>query len=692
MLRSKSRSGHIDFGKKNHTSVLSRTFSATKFCRGDPLISQIDSNALKPVEQKPSKLANLSEKQSARISTMQQHAGKLEGELKITTQHLGAVQEERDRALDELREMKMVAQEANMKLSEALSSRKEAEAHAELNTIKESLADSTREMKMKDKSIESLKFQLEKAKEFEVRSAERDVSFDRLQEELSNMKASEAQTMRWLSESKRRIQELEDEIERGKLSETKMYDTVASQTKQLEQTKIELEESKFEMTSLRVKIEKLEVLPCNHENVDSMKETIESLQSELQLAKENLNRAQEGEKVASLKSNNLLEEMNSLKSELKLAIEAEEKSKKAMDDLALVLKEVATEANQVKEKLSSTKAELEHIKQGAEQSKGTERITEDRYQKLLDEAYKETERYKNTVDRLRLEAEESLLAWNDKEIGFVSCIKSAEEEKTLAQQENIKLIESLKAANDTSKMAREENFKLRDILKQALNEASVAKEAASIARDENSQLKDSLAEKDETFDFLTRENERLRVNEAKAQKRIKELKQLLSLASTKESKTEDKEQREIFKSRNSIPGLPEDGKKLNKAFSFDLSELKIPIEYVNENVADEDPKKSEALKGSIFDTTESPKSEPHTPVHRRVPSSFMDDAETINSEDLEHLEGSHFGDENDHRNAQRKSRALLRRFGDLLKRSVHKKEPSVDHQTVQKKEPSIDHQ
>ncbi|KAI7981070.1 hypothetical protein LOK49_Contig75G00008 [Camellia lanceoleosa] len=309
MLRSKSRSGHIDFGKKNHTSVLSRTFSATKFCRGDPLISQIDSNALKPVEQKPSKLADLSEKQSARISTMQQHAGELEEELKITTQHLGAMQEERDRALDELREMKMVAQEANMKLSEALSSRK-AEAHAELNTIKESLADSTREMKMKVESIESLKFELEKAKEFEVRSTERDVSFDRLKEELSNMKASEAQTMGWLSVSKRRIQELEDEIERGKLSETKMYDTVASQTKQLEQTKIELEESKFEMTSLREKMEKLEVLPCNHENVDSMKETIESLRSELQLAKENLNHAQEGEKVASLKSNNLLEEMN----------------------------------------------------------------------------------------------------------------------------------------------------------------------------------------------------------------------------------------------------------------------------------------------------------------------------------------------------------------------------------------------
>ncbi|KAL6959411.1 hypothetical protein U1Q18_039563 [Sarracenia purpurea var. burkii] len=483
---------------------------------------------------------------------MQQHMGQqLEEELKMTKAQLGAVQEQRDQTLDDLREMKMVAVKVNRKLSEDPSSRKAAEAVSELNTLKESFSELTKELKTKEKDIESLKLQ----------------------------------------------------IERGKLSEIKIHDTLVSQAKQLEQTKIELEELKLEAASL-----------CGKEN---------------------------------------LAEMKTVKSELKLAIEAEDKSKKAMDDLALVLKEVAAEANHAKVKLSSTEMELEHVKQEAEQLKEMVRSTEDGFQKELEEAHKEIERLKNTIERLRLEAEESLLAWNDKEIGFVNCIKTAEEERELAQEEIMRLVESLKAAENTIRVSREENFKVRDILKQALNEANAAKEAAGIARAENSQLKDSHAKKDEALEFLTLENERLRVNEAEQNKSIKELKHLLSMASTKGPKPSD------------------DEKKLNKAFSFDVSELKIPKEREdrNEKVEDEDPIKAEALKGSIFDTSDSPKSEPKTPLHRKVPSSFTGEGKTVNSEDLDYdLERSHFGDEENERNLQRKSRALLRRFGDLLKR------------------------
>ncbi|CAL5326851.1 unnamed protein product [Camellia sinensis] len=625
---------------------------------------------------------------------MQHNTGQFEEELKMTKEQLDMTQEERDRACDELREMKIVAQEANMNLSERLSSLMVEEANAEINTVKEFLSNSKKELNMKEENIESLKFELDKAKQFEVILAERDVSFDRLKEEFSNLKASEARAMGLLFESKKRIQELEDEIGRGNLSKTKMIDSVVSQTKQLEQTKIELEESKLEVVCLHEKIAKLKVSPreckrdlggaCNHEDLDSTKEAFESLSSELQLMKENLARSQDSEKVASSKAKSLIEEMNLLKSELTLAIEAEEKSKKAMDDLALAIKEVATEAKQVKEKLGSTELELEHVKQEAEQLKVMVRSTEERYQKLLDEAKKENEQYKNTVERLRLEAEESLLAWNDKEIEFVNCIRRAEDDRTVAQEENTRLIESLKATENTITASREENFKLRDILKQALNEANVAKEAAAIAREENSQLKDSHAEKDEALDFLARENERLRINEAAAQQSIKELKWLLSVASAKEeSKTEeDKEHGVIFKPASSTAEKIEDRKNLNKAFSFDLSELKFPIELedVNEKVVDEDPVKAEALKGSIFDTVDSPMSEPHTPLHRRVSSLFTDDGEIIiHSEDLDHLEGAHLDDAEHDRNSQRKRKALLYRFGDLLKRkNLHKKEASVE--------------
>ncbi|GFY90836.1 myosin heavy chain-related protein [Actinidia rufa] len=586
---------------------------------------------------------------------MQQHRmgeEQLEEELRTTKEQLGAAKEERDRAHDELLEMRIVAREANMKLTDALKA-------------KESLSDSTKELKTKEKIIDALRLELEKAKEFEVRLAQRDESFSRLKTELSHVKASESRSMGLLSEGKKRIQELEEEIEGEKLSEAKMYDSFVSQTKQFDQTKIELEESKLEVASLRENLEALRSKNLNgaynHENVDSMKEEIESLRSKLQLLKVNLHRAQECEEVASSKAENMLAEMNLLKSELKLAIDAEEKSKKAMDDLALVLKEVATEANQAKENLSLTELQLEHVKQEAEQLKGIVRSTEERYKTLLEDAERENEWYKNTVERLRLADEESILAWNDKEIGFVNCIRRAEEERAIAQQENVRLMESIKATENLTRTSREENFKLRDILKQALNEANVAKAAAGIAKEENSQLKDSHNEKDKALNFLTRENERLRINEAVAHENIKELKWLLSMWSKKETKTDE-------------------GKKLNKAFSFGVSNLKIPSEQetdANEKVVEEeDPVNSKALKGSIFDTVDSPKSEPHTTLYRRVSSSFTDDGETIN---LEHSEESHFGDEENERNLQRKSKVLLRRFGGLLKRKGSvRKEPSLE--------------
>ncbi|XP_057501450.1 putative WEB family protein At1g65010, chloroplastic [Actinidia eriantha] len=477
-----------------------------------------------------------------------------------------------------------------------------------------------RELNMKEENIESLKQELDKAKQFEAKLIEREV---RLKEDLGNSKASEVRAMELLSESGKRIRELEEEIMRAKLSETKMFDSMVSQTTQLEKTKIDLKESKLEVSALHEKIEKL----------DFTKDAFESLRSELQLAKES-------EKVALLTAKSLLEEMNSLKIELKMAIEAEEKSNEAMNDLALALKEVAIEANQAKEKLSSTELELENVKHEAGRLKTMVRSTDDGHQKLFEEVMKENEVYKNTIERLRLEAEESLLAWNEKEIGFVNCIRAAEDERAIAREENVRLIESLTAS-------KEENSKLRDILKQALNEANIANEAAEIARVENSQLKDSIVEKDEALDFFARENERLRINEVAANECIEEMKRLLSVALA-ESKT-----------RSALVEETERGENPRKAVSLDLSELKIPNGHEDES--EKLVGADEALRGSIFDTVDLPMLEPGTPLHRRVSSSFVDGEETINSV-------VRFEDAKNNDNSQRKRRALLHRFGDLLKR------------------------
>ncbi|GMJ08668.1 hypothetical protein HRI_004536000 [Hibiscus trionum] len=368
---------------------------------------------------------------------------------------------------------------------------------------------------------ETLRIELGKAEKLEAKLSEQEASFHKLKAELNMANSFESETVGLMSEDKERIKELYEQIEERKESEMKLHDAFMAQSEEFEQAKISLEESKSQIKSL------LEILQNwdGSSSKDSFQafmadDRLRRLESELQSTKEKLSRAQENEQASWLKARTLAEEASYLKQELKCITDAEENNKKAMDDLALALKEVITEANEAKNKLSSTQMELEKTKGYVENLKAKMRKLEGKYR----EAKKEADRYKNTSERLRIEAEESLMAWNTREVGFVECIRKAEDERNAAQEECQSLLESLQEAENMKKKAKEENQKLRDIMKQAINEANVAKEAANIARAENSQLKDAIAKKDEALDFLSQENETLKINEAAARDIIEELK------------------------------------------------------------------------------------------------------------------------------------------------------------------------
>ncbi|CAH9105975.1 unnamed protein product [Cuscuta europaea] len=418
MLLSKSRSGN-----KCHPSILSRT----KLCRGDSPGAQIDSKAVVSLERKPSISDHSSENVSRRVLEMP--TWQLEEEIKVLREQLGCLEAERDRALDELREMKQMVNETNY--------------------LREILYSTQKELHDKSLNIENLRAELDKA------AVEREVAEENLREAVSNAEASAERSRQMLSDLTSRIKELEEELENKKSSESK--------------TLISLEHAKLEVESLNEKIKLIE-------ESGPPKVIIE-----------------ECENVASLTIKSLRQEVASLKSELKSATEAEEKSKKAMDGLALALKEVAGEAIEAKEdvklKLSATQLELDQVKRENTKLKERMKRKEERYQREVEEAKKEMEVHKNTVERLRLEAEETLLAWNGKEVGFVSCIKRAEEERDDAHRESVRL---------------------RDLLRQAISEANAAKAASNIAIDENSKLKDALADKEGALLLLIRENERLK--------------------------------------------------------------------------------------------------------------------------------------------------------------------------------------
>ncbi|KAH0720077.1 hypothetical protein KY284_005107 [Solanum tuberosum] len=471
-LRSKSRVGsNNDSGKRINSSIISKTISASKLCRCDALGSQIDTNALVSLERKPS--FNHSSKvlyKNNRCIVMQEQMEKLEEDLRETREQLCFVEGENKKAINELSEIKQVVHKA----SDGITS---SELYEEVRTLKEFLTNKQEELKIKDKNIKSLKLELEKVIKCDLKIPEKDV--------FSPVKAFKIRVTDWLSDFKRRVQELEDELENKKLSEYKIFDAWLAKTRQFEKIKIELEESMLEIASLHEKIESFDT-SYNGEIKNLTEKEVENSKSGFELVKEN-------EEIASSKAKALNDEMSLLKKEMKLANEAEEKSRKALDDLALALKEVSYEASEAKERLCATQQELGLVKKEDRNLKEIVKRSKARYKMFLDEAKRETELYRNTAKRLKLEADESLSSWNGKEMSFIECIKEVQEERDLALHEATKLNESLKEAEQRSKAAREENYKLRDILKQAINEANAAKTGADLARRENSQLKDRLA-------------------------------------------------------------------------------------------------------------------------------------------------------------------------------------------------------
>ncbi|CAI0422162.1 unnamed protein product [Linum tenue] len=592
---------------------------------------------------------------------------------------LSEVEAERDRLRDELQVMKMVAEHANNRLTESMTTGRVADVFSELNHAVEALTISSEDLKIKEKMIQSLTAEVVNSKESQAK----------LVDDLGKAKSTEVESLDKLSKISRRAAELESELEKLKQSETKMIESLMEQTKQFEKVKIELEESKLEAENLRERLDRLE---AKEESESPSEEQLSDLKVELQAAKESLARAHKAETAAAMKSYGLVEENESLKIQLRKATEAEENSKIALDDLAMALKEVIMESKAAREKLIGTQGELEHYRREAEDSRERVRSAEERQRARIEEARREAEQYRNAAERLRLDAEESVSAWSVKEKGFVECIRKAEAERDAAVKENRRLEELMAEGENAGKATKQEAQNLRDIMKQALNEATAAKESAAIAQSENSQLKDALNEKDDALVFITKENESLRANEAAAQEKIKELKQKLAESAAGKTGKEGKVEEKDHKEKEGAAPPKEHARKLSSAFSFNLRELIIPSKAAkeaaeeqekkdhHENEEFEDAEDFDPLKGSIFDVVESPPApQPAAPKHQRKKSFTFSEPEheaAAPADEFEHLEGDDLdGDKNN----PRKKRALLRRFGEMItrRRGYHRKEPSM---------------
>ncbi|KAL6661251.1 hypothetical protein ACP70R_000635 [Stipagrostis hirtigluma subsp. patula] len=286
-----------------------------------------------------------------------------------------------------------------------------------------------------------------------------------------------------------RVQQLEGELEAARDSEKRILALLETQTEQLEQAKVSLEEAKLEIASLQDSNKRLEALTAVPSNPSRI--LVKSFRRRGMMS---FSFADPGEV-----------EISSLQRELRLAVESEEKCNKAMDDLAIALKEQSIEAREAKTKLSFVQAELNNARTEVDNLKVSLESTAEKLRLAQEE-----------VGGLTFELHELAAASEEKERELIDCIKMLEGELSKGKEENDNLIES-------QRVIRRENSTLREKLKHALSEANVVRESVEIARVENSQLTQHIYEKESTLQKIMQDYESLKISEAAAQCSIKEL-------------------------------------------------------------------------------------------------------------------------------------------------------------------------
>ncbi|KAM3244590.1 hypothetical protein ACQJBY_056102 [Aegilops geniculata] len=277
-----------------------------------------------------------------------------------------------------------------------------------------------------------------------------------------------------------RVWLLEREVATAKQTENKMLESLISQTKELEQAKTALQEARLEATTLR-----------------------------------QAGAPQQGQwSVRDLMFGGVDEEINGLRARLRSALAAEERTRKAADDLAAALSAVTMEAKQVKTWLSDAQAEVERANAEAGRLEGLLRATEA-------DLWSATEQ----LDGVMSDWKEAAAAWRAREKALLGRARAAEEDAAAARRENAELAEMHRAVDH-------DNDGLRRALERAAEEANAASESLEFASAENSRLRDAVAEKEDAMESVRRENESLKSSEAAAQGRATDLHNQLTATKT----------------------------------------------------------------------------------------------------------------------------------------------------------------
>lgn len=403
-------------------------------------------------------------------------------------------------------------------------------------------------VKKLDSEIVALKEELEKAKAAEGKLVDMEALIEGLKIEVTDAKQAESDAAKNVDEWKKKAELLETQLDEARVSERSLLDSLASVRKELEESNDSLQDAESEISVLKGKLESLEIelatykqsLDDSNQSLDSaqkevieLRNTVEVLKSNFQKAEAEKMQALNDEKTATTNLQSLSEEKKILLDELEMAREDGEKVKKAMDDLTSALHEVSAEARDAQEKLLVKQAEVENANNQIEELQLTLRNTQEKYEVVLDEAKYEAICLKNSIEKLETEAKNSKAEWDEKESEFITAVKKSVEEITAIKVEMSNLADSLKGAENEAQAAKEDGGQLMNKLKQVESELTIVNKAVEEAEGKSLELKERLLDKENEVQSITQENDELRVREAAAQEKIKELSALLAEATAK---------------------------------------------------------------------------------------------------------------------------------------------------------------
>ncbi|XP_043695192.1 WEB family protein At3g02930, chloroplastic-like isoform X2 [Telopea speciosissima] len=609
-------------------------------------------------------------------------------------------------------ELVMTSDAKNQALSHADDATKIAEMHAEkvellskeLSRVKAKLDskseteanENTKLIKKLNSEVDSLKQDLEKAESIEQKLVETEALVEQLRVEVEAAKKAELAALNLVEEWRKKVGDLESRVEEAKQMERSASESFDSLMNQLEGKSGLLQDAESEIASLKKKVDSLEFsigqqrkdfeeskqhLEIAKQEVLERAQMVESLKAKLETVTEEKKQALNNEQLAASSVQDLLAEKNKLINELEITREEEEKSKKALESLASALHEVSAEAREAKEKLLSNKAELENSETQIEDLKLVVKVTNEKYETLLEESKQEIDLLTKALDYSNHEVKNSKAQWAQKELNLMSSLRKSEEETYAAKREIDRLIRLLKEAEDEAWSAKEERAQILNTLEHTESELSSLKEVAEEAKADSMRFRERLFDKENELQSITQENEDLQTRETAALEKAEELSKLLEETSAKKIPVENGELSDSEKDYDLLPKVVEfseengnGGKEEKHVFEFPSLQFEEPKEEEEKKIEEVDSVKVEVKMWEnckIGEKDLPPEKEPEQESFEEDLDSKADGENFDQVNGLPPSESVNNGGSSPSKEQQlKKKKPLLKKFGNLLKKAA----------------------